>query len=187
MSPTSHGPFGPFRRKSLRSPRPVADNFRVTDPLVVRRRPVAIALAALPAVVVAVLLEVVRELPPLHVLVPVTAAVGGCAWVLWRLLSSRVTVLDDGLVVRGVTEDTEIPWSALTDVSIDRAPWWARMLMWGVMDPYAVTLRLTGGARVQPVALWSSAEDSYVVDAVSLMRTRVAFPVARAFRRTQSV
>ncbi len=158
----------------------------MNEPLVVRRRPVAIALAALPAVVMAVLLEVVRELPPMHVLVPVTAAVAGSAWVLWRLLSARVTVHDDGLILRGVTEDTQIPWSALTDVTIDDAPWWARLLMWGVMTPYAVTLHVAGGAKLQPVALWAASEDAYVVDAVSLMRTRVAFPVARAFR-AQSV
>ncbi len=175
---TRDGPFVPTfadaLRRAMRAPR----IWVVTEPLVVRRRAVAIAFAALPAATAAVLLEIVRETPPTHVLLPVVAAAAGATWLLWRLLSARIVVREDGLLLRGVTEDSEVPWSALADVTVDRAPRWARLLLWGLLDAYVVTLHLADGVRLRPVALWANTADEVVAEAVAVMRVRVTFPAA---------
>ncbi len=154
----------------------------MSEPLVVRRRAVAVALSALPAAAVALLLAVVRDAPPAHVLLPVVAAVAGQAWVVWRLMAAHVVVGADGLTLHGVTEVCELPWRMLTRVSVDPAPGWVRLLLWGLVDPYVVTLHLDGGLRLRPVALWAPADDRAVAEAVDRMRRRVSFPAAPAAR-----
>lgn len=146
-------------------------------PLVIRRRPVAVSLATLPAVGIAALAQVLQQGPRGVPLLVTGALLAGCAVLVGRLLRARVRLDDTGMSVRGVLVDLRVPYAAVDQVTVTPAPAWARWLLWGLIDAQAVTLRLSGGRSVAPVALWAAAGDPLVERVIGTVRVRLPLAV----------
>jgi hypothetical protein len=137
---------------------------------------VAISLATLPAVAVAALVQVLQDSPD-HVVVLVTAVlVAACAYVTGRLLTARVVADDTGVVVRGLAVDMRVPYAALSGVAIAPAPRVVQLLLWGLLEPYAVVVKVRDGRSLSPVALWAGADDADVERLVTTIRLRLDPP-----------
>src|SRR3954470_18586837 len=102
--------------------------------VVVADRLVARVLAVLPAIAVAVAVRLLTlGHPPLLLRLAAAASVALASWVAYRLLTARVVVTDDGVEVRGVLYDAEIPWTQLEAAETAPAAGALRALVWGLM------------------------------------------------------
>jgi hypothetical protein len=142
------------------------------DDIVIRDRTVARVLALLPALVVAVCVRVLTlGSPPVAIRVLAAAAVAGCCWTAYRLLTASVTVSESGVRIRGVFYDADVTWEEVMTVERATSGPMLRLLVWGVMSPHSVAL--VGRSRtLRPVALLSGADDDEVDRAVGAIRVR---------------
>lgn len=141
--------------------------------IVIADRTMARVLALLPAMVIALGVRILTlTSPPLGLRLGAAAAVALGAWTSYRLLTSRVTVRDDGVHVRGVMFEADLPWSEIDEVAVVPASRGLRLLVWGIMRPHALQLR-AGKHSVLPVAAVTHADDEMLDRAVASMRVRL--------------
>ncbi len=142
------------------------------DDIVIRDRTVARVLALLPAVVVVLCVRILTlGAPPVALRVVAAAAVAGCCWTAYRLLTCTVTVSESGVSIRGVFYDADVTWEEVMSVERTTSGPTLRLLMWGVMSPRGVAL--VGRSRtLRPLALLSHADDDEVDRAVGAIRVR---------------
>jgi hypothetical protein len=116
-------------------------------------------LALLPAVVVGICVRgLTLGTAPVALRVAAAALIAGACWTAYRLLTARLVVDGDGVHVRGVLYDADIPWSMVERADVVPAARPLRALVWGVMKPHTLELH-TGPARIRPVVTLGAADD----------------------------
>jgi hypothetical protein len=157
--------------------------------IVVSDRVVPRLLALVPAVVVAIAIRVLTHgTPPAAIRITAAAAVTIACWTAYRLLTVKVTIGVEAVVVRGVFYDAEIGYDDLNAVDHSEPPVAVRALIWGAMKARAVTL-VGAGRTMRPLALLSFAEDMDIDRAVDAMLVRTGacrIPGQRQFSENQS-
>jgi hypothetical protein len=140
-------------------------------------------LALLPAVIVGVC---VRALTlggtPLALRVAAAAVVAGACWSAYRLLTARLTVDADGIHVRGVLYDADLPWSQVLSATVVPAARPLRALVWGVMQPHTLELHTTSATRLRPVVTLGPSDDHelrLVMGAIRAYLSSVNVPMQR--------
>lgn len=129
-------------------------------------------LAVVPAVLVAVAVQTLtRTAPPLAVRVAAAGVIAISCWVAFRLLTAKLVVTGEGLQIRGVLYDADVPWSDLHGVDVAPAPRAMRALVWGLIHPQTVVVR-TGTRTLRPVACMSGSDDRQVLIAVRAIEAR---------------
>jgi hypothetical protein len=143
------------------------------DEILASERTMGRLLSLLPAVVIGVC---VRILTLTGTVVAVRAAVAGvvaiAAWTSYRLLTARLCVDENGVSVRGVFYEAEIPWADVRSAEIVPARRLIRGLVWGMMQPHHIELRTSGGT-LRPVVAIGPADDDEMRRAVGAIRARV--------------
>jgi hypothetical protein len=143
------------------------------EEIVASERTMGRLLALLPAVVIGVC---VRILTLTGASVPQRAAAAGvvaiAAWTSYRLLTARLLVDENGVSVRGVFYEAEVPWADLRSAEIRPAGRILRSLVWGMMQPHHIELRTTG-ATLRPVVAIGPADDDEMRRAVGAIRARL--------------
>lgn len=141
--------------------------------IVIADRTMARVLALLPALAIAIAVRLLTlGTPALTVRVIAAAGIAVGAWIAYRLLTSKVTVSDGGVVVRGVFSEGQIAWSELETVEVVAAPLHLQALVWGVMQPHALVLH--GRTRsLRPVAAMCRPDDEDMARAVGAIRVRL--------------
>lgn len=116
-------------------------------------------LALLPALVVGVCVRgLTLGSAPVAVRVAAAALIAGACWTAYRLLTARLVVDGDGVHVRGVLYDADLPWSMVEQADVVPASRPVRALVWRVMQPHTLELR-AAGARIRPVVTLGPADD----------------------------
>ncbi|MDQ1706662.1 MAG: hypothetical protein QOF18_3028 [Frankiaceae bacterium] len=142
------------------------------EQIVISDRTMGRVLALLPGLVVALAVRVLTlATPPLGIRVAAAGAVALACWTAFRLLTSKVTVGDLGVRVRGVLYDADIPWAHLESVDVSPSGRPLRLLVWGVMQPHTLRLR-TGSRTLRPVAAITTVDDEGLERAIGAMRVR---------------
>lgn len=155
------------------------------EEIVASERTLGRLLALLPAVVIGVC---VRILTLTGASVPLRAAAAGvvaiAAWTSYRLLTARLSVDENGVSVRGVFYEAEVPWAELRSAEIRPTGRVLRSLVWGMMQPHHIELRTTG-ATLRPVVAIGPADDDEMRRAVGAIRARLGSRHIPAQRRSE--
>jgi hypothetical protein len=158
--------------RRLRSGVVQADNSGMPQ-ILIADRTMARVLALLPALAIAVAVRLLTlGSPVLAVRVVAAAGIAIGAWIAYRLLTSRVTVSEGGVEVRGVFYEGQLTWTELETVEVVPASRPIRALVWGVMQPQALVLR--GRTRtLRPIAAVCRADDEDLLRAFGAIRVRL--------------
>lgn len=140
-------------------------------------------LALLPAVVVGVCVRALTlGSTPLALRVAAAALVAIACWAAYRLLTARIVVDADGIHVRGVMYDADLPWHQVRSATVVPAARPLRALVWGVMKPHTLELHTTSAARLRPVVTLGAPDDHelrLVMGAIRAYLSSVNVPMQR--------
>ena len=140
-------------------------------------------LALLPAVVVGVCVRTLTlGSTPLALRIAAAAVVAVACWSAYRLLTARLVVDAEGIHVRGVLYDADLPWTQVRSATVVPAARPVRALVWGVMQPHTLELHTTAATRLRPVVTLGAPDDHelrLVMGAIRAYLSSVNVPMQR--------
>ncbi|HEU5034314.1 MAG TPA: PH domain-containing protein [Mycobacteriales bacterium] len=140
------------------------------DDVVLEHLTVPRMLAVVPALAVAAAVRVLTWVTaPTAVRVLVAGVVAVACWAGYRTLTARLVIGADGIRVRGVFYDAQIPWRELRAAELRPANAGIRLLMWGLFPPHALELQLGSGA-LRPLAALGRRDDEQLRRALIAIR-----------------
>jgi hypothetical protein len=153
------------------------------EEIVASERSLGRMLALLPAVVVGVCVRLLTlGSTPLALRLVAAALVAAACWSAYRLLTARIVVDAEGIHVRGVLYDADLPWTQVRSASVVPAARPLRAMVWGVMQPHTLELHTTSATRLRPVVTLGPSDDHelrLVMGAIRAYLSSVNVPMQR--------